>query len=163
MTKLTPSLAIAQPAYAQIWHSTPFTTINMIQFSLKKTGLSIEDWIGGSPIDISRLECRLATVTDHDLKPLCATCASFAVGVRSAIGKNAEGLVYGDTGFHKASYSTTGVVIDSSAKTAFQLEGKEGQTFNERSLKLVESTLYFLRMQCLSSPLVRSYKSGNSI
>ena len=69
MTKLH-TLPIAQKPYAKIWHTTPFTTINMIKFSLRKTNLSVEDWIGGARIDVARLERQSATAKEHDLKPL---------------------------------------------------------------------------------------------
>lgn len=64
MTKLTPSIAILKRAYSQIWHSTPFTAMDIIQFSLKKTDMSAEDWVGATPIDITKPEGQLETVVE---------------------------------------------------------------------------------------------------
>jgi hypothetical protein len=112
--------------------------MNIIQFSLKKTGLRVEDWISGRPIDIDKLKRQLETTTDRELQPLWkkgGTCASFAVGVRSIIGENGGRWTFGDTGFHKSSYSSNGIVIDYSAKKAFSTKG------GERSQKLLRGEL----------------------
>lgn len=154
MTKLH-TLPIAQQAYAKIWHTTPFTTIKMIEFSLKKTNLNIEDWVNGARIDVAILERQLATAREHELKPLWkkgGTCASFAVGISSILGKNGGSWSFGDTGFHKATYVADGIVIDSSTKTAFHLKDSEAKAFNGKLWRLAGSELYFLRMLCLPFP-----------
>lgn len=90
MTKLhTLPIGLRQALAHNTFYS--FTMINMIEFSLKKTNLGIEDWINSAHIDVAGLERQLATTREHELKPLWKkgrTCTSFAVRVSSILGKN---------------------------------------------------------------------------
>jgi hypothetical protein len=129
----TKSLALCHKEWAQ----SIYTSITMLDFILKSTGKSWEQFVREPSFtekEKEEVEKRISNATEESLCPLwndgTGLCTSWCVKIMSSseLFNNPDAGIYGDQGNHRAAFYNNGLVVDSSAREPLLFKGDEKVT-----------------------------------
>jgi hypothetical protein len=115
--------------YREEWITSAYTSLLMLKKLLELTETSLKTYIE-KPQTLEQNKAAvnkaIKEATFDQLKDLwqtaTGTCTAWAINLAEALTGSPEGLIIGDLGNHRLAWSENGVVLDSSAQMAINLE-----------------------------------------
>ncbi|EGD97701.1 hypothetical protein TESG_05103 [Trichophyton tonsurans CBS 112818] len=134
--------------YEKTWENSCFTSFTMLEYILNNLNIELDTFITGN-VSISREQMRvvLENTPAIDLRPLwkggTGRCTSFAIHVASRMKDDDPSTIFHFVELeenHRACFTSTGIIIDSSARKLLQTKNENPVSGNSGLWKLDAST-----------------------
>src|SRR5271156_1452478 len=124
---------LASTLCTDTWPKTIFSSFHLFETAVLFAG---GDWtrmvamsaeqIQNDAALMDKISGRITNASDEELRPLWAknhgTCTSWAVLMASKIATDLNEISFADSGHHRLAFTNCGILVDSSAREALQLE-----------------------------------------